>query len=81
MNLKQQLKQMALTPKVQLKKLLTGTLGALVCLLTLILTSHFTNQWLFYGLSVMMGLFILYAIPGYIGIWAWRMKRLILDQD
>lgn len=76
-SVKSLLRQMASTPKKQLKQLLIGTAGAFVCMLGLVLTSQFESEWLFYCLSFVLVLFFLYAIPGYIGIWVWRMKNLI----
>lgn len=80
-DLKAKLRQMALTPKTQLKRLAIGTLGALICMLLLILTSHLANPWLFYSLSILLAIFTLYAIPGYLGIWLWRMRKFFFDID
>lgn len=80
-DIKSKLRQMALTPKTQLKRLAFGTLGALVCMLVLFFTSHFASPWIFYTLSVLVVVFTLYAIPGYLGIWLWRMRKFFFDLD
>lgn len=74
-------KQMALTPKKQLKRLLIGTLGSLFFMLVLLLTSDESASWLFYLLSLSLALSIIYAIPGYIGIWLWRMRKFLFNID
>ncbi|MET1253956.1 hypothetical protein [Aliikangiella maris] len=73
--------QMAKTPKSQLKRLLIGTICSFVCLILLILSSDWEIQWLFYLLSTALLIAILYAIPGYIGLWMWRMRKFLFDLD
>ena len=72
---------MALTPKTQLRRIAVGTSGSLVSLLLLILTSEKVNPWLFYGFSLSLLGWVAYAIPGYIGIWVWRMRKFLFDMD
>jgi len=72
---------MALTPRKQLFRLGIGTLGALVTMAIMLFTSHLELQWLFYMLSGLIALCIIYAIPGYIGIWVWRMRKFFFDMD
>lgn len=78
-SLKSHLKKMALTPKTQLKKLLYGTFIAFTLMLILLLTSNSLSSWQFYTLCFFIMLSILYAIPGYIGIWVWRMRKFFFD--
>lgn len=80
-DLKTKFRQMALTPRTQLKRLAIGTVGALICMTVLVLTSHLANQWLFYVLSFSLVIFTLYALPGYLGIWLWRMRKYFFDID
>ncbi|WP_196140968.1 hypothetical protein [Aliikangiella sp. G2MR2-5] len=80
-SLKSRFKNMALTPKTQLKRLLAGTLGALICMLALVLTADLEIAWLFWGLSIALGICILYSLPGYLGIWLWRMRSFFFDLD
>jgi len=75
------LKQMALTPKQQLKQLLIGTLGAFISMILILFSSQWEIDWLFYLLALITGFFIAYAIPGYIGIWVWRMRKFLFDFD
>ncbi|MDH5629606.1 MAG: hypothetical protein OEY96_05560 [Gammaproteobacteria bacterium] len=77
----QHLRQMALTPKQQIKQLLTGTLTSLAGVLLMLFTSELQNQWSFYLLSTLIVLGILYALPGYLGIWMWRMRKFFFDID
>lgn len=79
--LKTKLRQMALTPKVQIRRLLVGTVGALTSMLVLLFTSQQENTITFYSFSLILILFVLYAAPGYIGIWMWRMRRFFFDLD
>jgi len=72
--LTKKLQQMADTPKTQIKRLAVGTLIALLAMMSIVLTSHLESQWLFYILTLLLAAGIIYAIPGYIGIWVWRMK-------
>jgi multisubunit Na+/H+ antiporter MnhG subunit len=69
---------MAANPSQQIKQLAIGTAISLIAMLALVLSSDFENVWLFYFLSLVTALGILYAIPGYIGIWIWRMKDIFL---
>ena len=77
---KEKLKLMAATPKTQIKRLAIGTFVSLVALLALVVTSEFEYEWLFYLLSFCMLMGIAYAIPGYIGIWLWRMKDTLFPE-
>ena len=72
---------MAYSPKIQIKKLALGTASATVSMVTIILTSHLESQWLFYGLVLTIMVSILYAIPGYIGIWIWRMRDVFFEES
>ena len=80
-SLNQRLRQMALTPKTQLKRLLVGTAFALIGVIALIFVSKTENQWLFILVSAVVFASVLYAIPGYIGIWMWRMRKVLFDLD
>jgi uncharacterized membrane protein YccC len=79
--LKDKLRQMAENPRSQLKQLIIGTLGAFFCMLLLIYTSEQENAVLFYFLSTLLMFCVLYAIPGYLGIWMWRMRKVFFDID
>ena len=83
-NLKKQLKnklyQMANTPKTQIKQLALGTLISTISIIFLTLTSPLENSWLFYGLNALTILGIIIAIPGYIGVWVWRMKKILFKE-
>jgi hypothetical protein len=79
--LKKTFRQMALTPKTQFKKLIIGTVAAFICMLALVLFSSHLNPILFYSLSVLLVASVTYAIPGYIGIWLWRMRKSLFDLD
>jgi len=68
------LEEMAKNPVKQIKQLATGTLISLVTMGLILVTSDLENQSLFYLLSFVTVLGIIYAIPGYLGIWVWRMK-------
>lgn len=72
---------MAVTPQQQLTRLLKGTIGSIVAMAALILTSDWENPYLFYALAILMLLSILYALPGYLGIWLWRMRKFFFDLD
>lgn len=72
---------MALTPKAQMKQLAIGTLGAFITVVILILTSQLENTVLFYLLSAILIGFVIYAIPGYIGMWVWRMRKTLFNLD
>lgn len=71
------LQQMANTPKTQIKRLALGTAIASLSMIALTATSHFESSWLFYILVSTTILGILLAIPGYIGIWVWRMRDVL----
>ena len=79
--LKLRLKQMASDPKKHLKRMVKGTLGALVTMLLLVTTSSYESKALFYSLSFALILCIAYAIPGYLGIWLWRMRDVFFRQQ
>ena len=79
--LRYKLELMAATPRTQIKRLALGSLVSILAMLVLVLTSEFESQWLFYFLSLLIIAGVLYAIPGYIGIWVWRMKDVILGED
>ena len=68
-------RKMADNPRQQIKQLAIGTAISLVAMILLVLTSSLENAWLFYGLAFVAISAILYAIPGYIGVWVWRMKQ------
>ena len=68
---------MADHPKQQLKRLALGTLISLVAMGVLVFTVDSENQIYFYALSVIIVAGVLYAIPGYIGVWVWRMRAVI----
>ena len=42
-------------------------------------TEH-EKVWLFYLLSIIGISAIIYAVPGYIGVWAWRMKHVLFKK-
>ena len=71
------LHQMAMNPKEQLKKLFVGTILSAVSMGLIIFTSDRENQWLFYLLVICVIGSVFYAIPGYIGVWVWRMHDVI----
>ncbi len=72
---------MANTPKTQIIRLAVGTAISSSAFIVLLLTSEIENSLLFYGLSVIAMLGITYAIPGYIGIWLWRMKSVMFNES
>jgi len=72
--IKEKLVSMAENPKAQLIQLATGTVMSLLAMFALVLTSDWENRWVFYLLNVLLIASVIYAIPGYIGIWLWRMK-------
>jgi|GEM_PF-2220025 len=80
-SIKNKLRQMALTPRSQLRRLAIGTVGAIVCMMLLFITSEHENLFVFYGLSTAIAFCVIYAIPGYIGIWVWRMRKSFFDLD
>jgi uncharacterized membrane protein YccC len=71
--------KMAQTPKAQAKQLAIGTLLAIIIMLGLIFTSEYENQIIFYLLSSLLVVAVIYAVPGYIGIWVWRMRSVLFD--
>ena len=73
-NIINRLKEMSENPVAQIKRLAIGTLLSLLAMMALVLTSDLEKQWLFYSLSIILVVGVIYAIPGYIGIWVWRMK-------
>ncbi len=79
--LKNKLKQMANDPKAQLVQLATGTFISLLAMLGLFLSSDLEMTWLFYLLSIVLVTGVGYAIPGYIGVWVWRMKDTIFRHE
>jgi len=68
---------MAMNPKEQIKKLFIGTILSTISMGLIIFTSGWENLWLFYFLVVCMIASVAYAIPGYIGVWVWRMHDVI----
>lgn len=74
------LESMAENPRKQLKRVAIGTVICFVSLLALILTSSLEKVWLFYLLSIVGIIAIIYAVPGYVGIWAWRMKQVLFKK-
>jgi len=79
--IKNHLKQMASSPKAQIKRLAIGTGISILAMLMIFFTSYLEYQWLFYLFAVISSLGIIYAIPGYIGVWVWRMKDVIFRDD
>jgi len=72
-----QLHVMAMNPKEQLKKLFIGTILSAISMGLIVFTSDWENHWLFYFLSACMVISIIYAVPGYIGVWVWRMHDVL----
>ena len=72
--LRAKIRSMASSPRVQLKRLALGTVISLVAMILLIITSQYESRILFYTLSLTAIIGIIYALPGYLGIWVWRMK-------
>jgi len=68
---------MAMNPKEQIRKLFIGTISSVISMGLIAFTSHWENQWLFYFLVVCVIASVAYAIPGYIGVWVWRMHDVI----
>lgn len=75
--LKERLKAMADTPSMQIKRLAIGTGISLSAMLVMVLSSDLEITWLFYLLATIVIIGVIYAIPGYIGIWVWRMQDVI----
>ncbi len=75
------LKQMSETPKIQIKQLVIGTLISLIGMTAIIFTAQLENQLLFYFLVLILSSGVIYAIPGYIGIWVWRMKDTLFKKS
>ncbi len=72
--IREKLVSMAENPKAQLIQLVAGTIVSLLSMFALVLTSDWENQWVFYLLNALLIAGVIYAIPGYVGIWLWRMK-------
>ncbi len=72
-------KQMALTPRKQLKQLLVGTVGGLLAMIGVLIASHFEQTYWFYLFASIVAICLIYALPGYIGIWLWRMRKFLFD--
>ncbi len=72
---------MANSPKTQIKRLAIGTSISAFSILLLMFVSHWEIQWLFNLLVVITAIGVLYAIPGYIGIWVWRMRDVLFRND
>lgn len=79
--LKVNLKQRAYSPKAQFKQLAIGTLLSTAAMTFLSLTNAFDKQWLFITLQLFILFAVTYAIPGYIGVWLWRMKNVFYGKD
>jgi len=79
--IKDHLRQMAYSPKAQIKKLAIGTTVSIIAMLMNFFTSQLEYQWLFYLFAIISSLGIIYALPGYIGIWVWRMRDVIFKDD
>ena len=77
----ERLHKMAMTPRTQLKQLANGSLVSLLAMIGLVFTSELENPGVFYGLTAVLVLAIAYAIPGYIGIWVWRMRDVLFPKD
>ncbi|MDQ7048159.1 MAG: hypothetical protein Q9M92_00930 [Enterobacterales bacterium] len=68
------LKTMAANPQAQIKRLAIGTFISLIASILQIFSSQWESQILFYILSFIMLAGVIYALPGYLGIWMWRMR-------
>ncbi len=68
------LKVMANNPQAQIKRLAIGTLVSLIASVLQVITSQWESQTLFYFLSFFTLAGVVYALPGYLGIWMWRMR-------
>ena len=79
--IKDKLRQMALSPQKQLRRLALGTVGSVTSMLFLFLTSAQESAILFYFLSTILVVCVIYALPGYIGIWVWRMRKSLFNLD
>jgi len=79
--IKKKLVSMAENPKAQLIQLATGTIVCLLSMFALVLTSDWENQWIFFLLNAALIAGVIYAIPGYIGIWLWRMKDTLFKKN
>ena len=76
-----QLQQMAMTPKKQIKKLAIGSLISILAMLAMVLTSELENRILFYSLTAVLMAAVAYAVPGYIGVWVWRMQKVLFKHN
>ncbi len=72
--LRDKLEQMAMTPRTQFRQLVIGTGAAILVMGLLWLTSGLGSDLIFYFLVFCLALSIIYAIPGYLGVWLWRMR-------
>lgn len=70
-----------MTPKAQFKQLALGTILAVLSMGMLWLTSHLESQFVFYGLVACLVASILYAVPGYLGVWLWRMRDTLFKNN
>jgi len=75
------LKACANNPSSQIKRLAIGTFIALLAMLVQIFTSQWASQFLFYLISLVMFAGIFYALPGYLGIWIWRMRGTFFREE
>ena len=80
-SLKNKLREMANTPRTQLKRLVIGTALSLLGAVGLLIASGGESQWIFYLSSIVILVGVIYALPGYIGIWLWRMRKFFFDED
>lgn len=78
--LKNKLHQMAITPKTQIKQLAFGTLISTFSIIALTITSPLENSGLFYSLNAITIIGVIVAIPGYVGVWLWRMKGVFFKE-
>ncbi|TQV74981.1 hypothetical protein FLL45_08545 [Aliikangiella marina] len=78
--LKDKLEQMANTPKAQFKQLAVGTLGAIGSMGLLWVSSQYESELIFYSLTICLVVCVAYALPGYLGIWLWRMRDTLFRQ-
>jgi len=72
---------MANTPKAQIIRLAIGASISALSILILTFVSTMEIRWLFYLLVFTTLIGILYAIPGYIGIWLWRMRNVLFRKN
>jgi len=72
--LKDKLEVMAMTPRTQFKRLAIGTLAGILVMGLMWVTASLESDLVFYFLVFCLTLSILYAVPGYLGVWLWRMR-------